>query len=237
MQAKTERFEMRLDQEMLGRVDTWRGQQVDLPSRAEAVRRLVDASLGRSDAGAIKLTDGETLILRMICEVYRHQKIRGEIDPDLVEKALLGGHTWALKWEYPGIFHGHEDDPRTVSEVVNFLDMWSFIESGYGNLPKEDKERIKLDAAPFGEHVAFRGFDGNNEDEHVGIAYFLIRSLGRFSIFKKRDLNSHVPVVGSYQRMFAVFETMRPNLAGRELRADEIIELLKAKLHPEHRDS
>jgi len=40
MQQKTERFEMRLDQGTLDQMDKWRSSQSDLPSRAEAVRRL-----------------------------------------------------------------------------------------------------------------------------------------------------------------------------------------------------
>jgi metal-responsive CopG/Arc/MetJ family transcriptional regulator len=43
---KTERFEMRLDPQMVARIDAWRRRQEDLPSRAEAIRRLIEASLG-----------------------------------------------------------------------------------------------------------------------------------------------------------------------------------------------
>ncbi len=45
MAPKTERFEMRMDPETLARVDEWRRKQPDLPSRAEAMRRLVDLGL------------------------------------------------------------------------------------------------------------------------------------------------------------------------------------------------
>ena len=46
MPPKTERFEMRLDLEMIERIDRWRREQPDLPGRAEAMRRLVDKALG-----------------------------------------------------------------------------------------------------------------------------------------------------------------------------------------------
>lgn len=42
---KSERFEMRVSEELLDRVDEWRRQQADLPSRAEAMRRLIEESL------------------------------------------------------------------------------------------------------------------------------------------------------------------------------------------------
>jgi hypothetical protein len=45
MPPKTERFEMRMEPETLKKVDDWRRTQPDLPSRAEAVRRLVEAAL------------------------------------------------------------------------------------------------------------------------------------------------------------------------------------------------
>jgi metal-responsive CopG/Arc/MetJ family transcriptional regulator len=38
----TERFEMRLGQSVLEKVDAWRAGQSDVPSRSEAVRRLVE---------------------------------------------------------------------------------------------------------------------------------------------------------------------------------------------------
>ena len=43
---RTECFEMRLDTSMLERVDAWRRKQEDSPSRGEAIRRLVEHSLG-----------------------------------------------------------------------------------------------------------------------------------------------------------------------------------------------
>jgi len=51
MPPKTERFEMRLELEMIARIDEWRRAQTDLPARAEAIRRLIEQSL----AGATDL--------------------------------------------------------------------------------------------------------------------------------------------------------------------------------------
>lgn len=42
---KTERFEMRANQEFLKKLDDWRRSQPDLPARAEAIRRIVDKAL------------------------------------------------------------------------------------------------------------------------------------------------------------------------------------------------
>jgi hypothetical protein len=41
---------MRVSEEFLRKVDNWRRGQADLPSRAEAIRRLIDQALGLSPA-------------------------------------------------------------------------------------------------------------------------------------------------------------------------------------------
>jgi uncharacterized protein len=236
MQAsKTERYEMRLDQRTLESIDTWRSSQADLPSRAEAIRRLIDVALFPSKEKEISITDGEKLLLGILGEIHKHLKVKGELEPDFIMDAIYGGHCWGLNWKYSGIFHGHEDSRRSVSQVVDILDMWSIIESGYAALTAKEKARVEKEAEPFGKNPRFRGFDGNNEAEHMGIAYFLIRKLERFSNFEGRDLNSHMPSLETYQRMFRIFEPMRLNLMGRELGATEIIEILNEMTHPENR--
>jgi uncharacterized protein YfbU (UPF0304 family) len=235
-EAMTERFEMRLGQSVLEEVDSWRARQSDVPSRSEAVRRLVETALGSSgEQRQIKLGDGEKLILIMLSQLFKQLKLKSEIDPNFVEAVIHGGHYWALDWQYPGIFHGHEDARTVVSEVGNILEMWSFLEDGVGKLSKKDKDRVAAEAEPFGKHVVFPGFDGNNEGEHLGIARFLIEELDRFAKFEGRDLNAHMPTLEAYRRMFSVFEPIRSTLTGRDLNAAEIIEILKAKLHPSRR--
>src|ERR1700693_5235013 len=110
-EAMTERFEMRLSQSVLEEVDSWRARQGDVPSRSEAVRRLVEEGLAsRSRERQIKIADGEKLILIMLCQLFKHLKVKdGEIDPAFVEAVIFGGHYWGLDWKYSGLFHGHED--------------------------------------------------------------------------------------------------------------------------------
>jgi hypothetical protein len=45
MEEKTERFEMRVPASFLKTIDDWRRRQPELPSRAEAIRRLVEIGL------------------------------------------------------------------------------------------------------------------------------------------------------------------------------------------------
>ena len=229
MMMKTERFEMRLDHETLQSVDTWRNDQPDRPSRAEAMRRLVDAGLSVSEKEAISISDGEKLILMMLCDRYIHQEVNGEVDPEFVNEAISCGHYWALDWKYD-LFHGHVDSPRVVSEVVAVLDMWSFVESSYEKLSTNDQERIRSEADPFDEK--FPGFAGNDEAYHLAIANFMINNLGRFGRFKGRNLNSHFPYIIDYQRMLIVFNPI-PMRARGALSASQIIDLLNAQRPPE----
>lgn len=45
----TTTFQLRIDPSFLKLLDDWRRQQTDLPSRSEAVRRLVEAGVGGAD--------------------------------------------------------------------------------------------------------------------------------------------------------------------------------------------
>jgi uncharacterized protein YfbU (UPF0304 family) len=228
----SERFEMRIDSELLDRLDQWRHGEDDTPSRAEAVRRLVEAGLAHDNKGrAPHFSDGEKLIAMMLGEMIKKLNIEVETNVDLVQKAILGGHYWALGWEMPGIFHGHADKQSRVRFVVDVLDMWSFIEEAFEKLGKGERKRLATEADPFGEHVEFPGFDGNNESEHFGIARFLVDDLQRFSRFREghRDLNSHSPTLEPYGRMLRAFEPIRKTLIGRRLSVDELVTILNSR--------
>lgn len=228
----SERFEMRIDSDLLDRLDLWRHGEDDTPSRAEAVRRLIEAGVAHDNKGrAPHLSDGEKLIAMMLGDLIKKLDVDVETNVDLVQKVIYGGHYWALGWEMPGIFHGHADKQSRVRFVVDVLDMWSFIEEAFEKLGKVELKRLAKEADPFGEHVEFSGFDGNNESEHLGIARFLVEDLERFSRFREghRDLNSHHPTLEAYGRMLQVFEPIRKTLVGRRLSVDELVAILNSQ--------
>ena len=181
----------------------------------------------------MNIKDTDKLILIMLSEIIEHLEIEGGIDPKFVQSAIYNGNLWGLKWQYPGIFDMEETPESVVREVGNYLDMWSILEEGYESLSDTDREKVATEAEPFGTDVQFRGFDGNNETTHMGAARFLIDDLDRFSRFADRDLNSHAPSIDGYQRMYLVFEPIRRTLTGRQLGADEIIQILQARRYPE----
>ncbi len=235
MPPKTERFEMRLEQTTLDRVDAWRAKQFDMPSRADAIRRLIETGFEGEKKPSVKIDGGERLILMMLRDMSKTLKVKGEIDPDFVAEAICGGHYWGLEWRYTGLFNGHEDSPANLSEVLDILDMWTLLEEAYAKLSAAEKDRIQIEVGALGKNVRFCGFDGNNEAERLGIARFLIEKMERFTSFKGRDLNSHSPTTATYQRMLSIFAPIRTTLVGRTLGVGEIISILKEQIHPAHR--
>jgi uncharacterized protein len=183
----------------------------------------------------MKLTDGEKLILTMLCELYEKLGIKGEIDSRFVKEAIVSGNLWGLKWNYGGLFHDYEASEDVLHETVDILDMWTFLESGYEKLTPEEKFRVEEEAAPLGKYVHFTGFDGNGEPEYNCVARFLIEQLDRFQNFKGRELNSHMPTLEACKRMLAVFGPLRSSLGNGQLTTEKIIDILKARIHPDNR--
>lgn len=228
MVPKTERFEMRLDMGLLDQIDDWRAHQSDIPSRGEAVRRLIETSLNTKSSGQLQLSQAERLNTWMLSEILLSQKnYENKESIKLIQDAIYGGHFWALNWELTGVLHNHSDRKEAVKLVVDTLDMWSFIEESFETLDSSDKQKIEAEIGSRGKNPVFFGFDGNNEGEYMGIANFLVNKMGRFERFKGRSLNSHTPVVERFSKMTAIFEKMRVSLVGRRLSATELIELLK----------
>ena len=225
MQQKTERFEMRLDLDTLKRLDDWRADQRDLPSRAAAIRRLVESGLSM-DEQRFRPSSGERLIIAMLCELYQHLHVDAGINPTLVDKASTGGHHWALEWEYD-LFRGPVDE-QVALEVSEILDMWWTIEWSYDQLSEEDQANLETDAGITREGARFRGFDGNEEFTHYDVVGVMIDRLGRFLHFKERDLNSHFPYLHRYRSMLALYEPMKQSLKGRNhLTSGQIAELVR----------
>ena len=91
----------------------------------------------------MELRDSEKLILFMLCEIYERVSIKDSVDPALVKEAIHSGNTWALKSQYPGIFDASESKQSVITEVKNYLGMWSYLERGFGALTPAEKSVSK----------------------------------------------------------------------------------------------
>ena len=235
---QSERFEMRMDRATIEQLDQWRATQPELPSRAEAVRRLVHAGLVASADDDMRPTLSEKLILSMLCDLARDRNDRERIDPDFVQYAIAGGHYWAIGQKYPDALGGRPDSPELVREVADILEMWNVLEYHFDHLGESDKGRVASEAAPYGTDVKFTGFYANEETPHLSVAEFLIEQIGNYPRFKGRSLNTTRPVVDWYRRMLQVYQSMQESLlAGRNrsLSASDIAALMLEQVHPDNR--
>lgn len=182
----------------------------------------------------MKLTDGEKLITLMLCELYDRLEINAEIDPDFLRTAIYTGNEWSLAWKYPGIPFEDQKDPEQLKEILDILDMWEHIELSYEQLSPEDK--AVLESQPFGKNPKFRGFDGNNEAEYIGITSILLNELDRFQRFKGRDMNAHAPTLEVYGRMLPAYH-LRRKQGWTLLGVSDLSEILSEMIHPENRKS
>jgi uncharacterized protein YfbU (UPF0304 family) len=183
----------------------------------------------------VKLSDGEKLILSMLCDIHKALKIDNST-ADLVSSAIYSGNLWGLGWGLTGILHGSEPTDEQVKETVEIMDMWYFLEVWHRELSVDDKNIVEQSAAPLGKVVHFNGFDGNGEAEYISIADFLIQKLDRFQSFKGRDLNAHMPTLDAHRRMMAVYSPLRAANRGAALAALQIADILKEQIHPENRN-
>ena len=231
MSGKTERIEIRLTPEGAQSVDEWRRHQIDHPSRAEAVCRLVEAGLNIPDAGAdfplIYLT------LQLVCDLHLRAGIESDqasLDAQFVRRMVQTGDLWALNWQYHLPWPSRwPEAPPAVQEVCDILEMYDLMEAGFEALPAEEREGLE-------KFRPVRGFDGNGESEQAHIASILEDDLERWPRFRGRVGNTHYPVMDTYRRMLRTFVPMK---AGAQMRpgctAAEIATLLQARIHPDHR--
>lgn len=183
----------------------------------------------------MKITDGEKLILLMLSELYDKLEVDGEIEPDFIRSAIFSSNLWSIPWKYPGIPFEEQDTPEIVKDVLDILDMWSFIEHSYEKLSEKDKTYLEKEAAPFGETPKFPGFDGNNESEYMSAASFIVNDLDRFDELRGRNFNSHCPSIDSYRRMLTVFQQIRKKLNYGPFSAEDLASILKERIHPSNR--
>ena len=120
---------------------------------------------------------------------------------------------------------------RARSEVHRILRMWAVIERTYGQLSEDERNRIEVEAHPFGHDVRFEGFAGNEETKHLRAARELVDL--EFDMFRGRDLNSHLPYLAAYRRMLRIFEDRLSTRPAGDLSVSDIIALLKEFQHPD----
>lgn len=180
----------------------------------------------------MKLTDGEKLILTMLSEIKQGLSLKGGVDAEFVGAAVSYGYDWAFDLESSGIQTEKNPIPGNVLEVMNILEMWSWLEADYNKLSNEDKALVR--EVNHGRDVYFPGFDGHRDE--LSIANFITHYLHRFNHFKDRNIpDSHGlgMDMDDYRRMLPAFERARE--LSNPLKGTGIINTLLGTVQPSYR--
>lgn len=178
------------------------------------------------------LSDEAKLIITMLADIHEALKIQGSVDPVLVREHV-GSDFWVVKDEYPGIFAAEERDKNDIKSVMDVLDMWRGIESGFDQLAPAEQNRVKAADGSNGNEPRFSGFDGHTDE--VSIARILIETQGRWAEFRGRELDAHMSNTEVHARMLEVFEERRSSRTFEPLDGDDIIAIMNARIHPSRR--
>ncbi|WP_311568389.1 YfbU family protein [Photobacterium arenosum] len=182
----------------------------------------------------MNLSKEQQLITLLLCEIHQALDIQDGLDSKLISKAITGGHQWALEWELEGSLiptENHTEEQLTF--VIDVLDMYDALEASYERFTDEECQLI-ADETQTEEPTRFPGFDGNNEFAYLSIAKFMVQDMeDRFTRFRGRIVNSHMPTTAIYERMLEVYRPLRPD--GFPLTPQAVIAILRARIHPDNR--
>jgi uncharacterized protein len=175
----------------------------------------------------MNLSEGERLILVMLCDIHKALNLKGTIDPDTLKPLILdaGKNGAAVN----GGASDHLDRTAVTTEVSEILDMWSAIERGYKHLSVDEKREVEIGAGPLGRGVRFSGFDAESEIAYRNAAHVLVEEAGQFERFQGRTLDAHMPALAGYRRMLRLYGPMRSVTGDRRLDVQQIIALANAE--------
>jgi uncharacterized protein YfbU (UPF0304 family) len=171
----------------------------------------------------LNLSEGERLILLMLCDLYKSMNLKCPIDPALFGPPLREG---------TGGASARPSTEAVADEVGAILDMWSAIERGYKHLSVDEKREVEAGAGPLGRGVRFSGFCADAEDPYCAAARALIEEAERFERFQGRNVVAHMPTLDGYRRMLRMFASMQPFTTGNRLGVRQIIDLANAEKYP-----
>ena len=177
----------------------------------------------------MNLSEGERLILAMLCDIHKALNLKGAIDPDALKPLILEAERNGAARAVNGASGDHRDRTAVATEVSEILDMWSAIERGYKHLSVDEKRTVEAEAGPLGRGVRFSGFDAESEIDYRDIAHVLIEETGQFERFQGRNLDAHMPALAGYRRMLRLYGPMRSVSGDRRLDVRQIIALANAE--------
>jgi uncharacterized protein YfbU (UPF0304 family) len=240
MRQKSERFEMRLDEETALAIDNWRDQHLGGASRAHAVRVLIERGVKTATS---RFSDGDKVMLVFLNHLLHHFGLAEATKLDVIIEGFRRGHHWAVDLEMgSSIFSLPSSSPSTATTVIATLEMWEVIERAFEGFT--DDQRAEVLAPTEGEMALqeagkelrarrpeFSGFDRRTEAELIEVAEFLVNKSGRFKRFRGRNLECTTvdPTQHYDSKRLEVYKEIRQTLAGRLPSPADVRKLLLAR--------
>lgn len=220
---RTERFELRLEEDLLKAIDAWRDRNSTGSSRAQAIRALIAEGLHKGNTS--RFSDGEKTILAFIAGLS--EKI-GKPDDRL--RLLLDGFStgnhWAADFEMGSLYAEPSTNLKDAKYVEEILEMWNIFENAFEVFNKEEKSFVMSETegesnlrqtgrVVHSRQIQFPGFNVNDETNLIHIAAFLISSKSKFSRFRDRNISSDSNASHNYSAKLEFFRQLKDNLIGR----------------------
>ena len=183
----------------------------------------------------MKISNSEKLIIMMLCEIFQKLELSKGFNSQFIEAAIGSGNTWAIEFEYSGIDFEDTELPELVSDVFDYIQMWELIEISYSRLTPEEKKSLEESVDYLDKSAKFPGFSELSEAPYLNVAQFIIKEMGRYTLFKDRDLDCHFPVVHQYNRMMEVYNSVNDLSHTNPLDLSQLVAILNARTHPDRR--
>ncbi|PQV51817.1 hypothetical protein [Paraburkholderia sp. BL21I4N1] len=222
---KTDRFEMRLEEDFAGRIDAWRDRHMSGASRAMAIRTLIERSLGGGDPSERVFTDGERTIIALMQPLF--EKIGAPIsDINAIVAGFKSGHTWIADQRMGSLYAPKQSVKADGDFVLEALEAWDIFERAFDALDEEGRASVlapserdlrlkEAGAEPPSREVKFAGFYAAREQKFGELAEFLTRSIGYFPRFVDRDMmGAQDTTLHHLQRKLDFYRSIKPRLIG-----------------------
>lgn len=234
---KNERIELRLNSELLDRIDEWKlkNRKTEM-TRSEIIRRLI---MNQTNNFALtmeqrfiallnieNLIQGAELGLNSIsknatCTFHNRSQFFDSDTLKLLRKSISEGHDWAIPQILNGVIF-KSDCNEDMEFVFNVLDFFRRLNHSITACSPEEQNIINKS-----DQFAFEGFDANNESELFTICDFIIHDLHRYEEQSNVDLHAHTPMYPKYKKLLEMAETI--NSPEYLWSFDEISKIIKYK--------
>ncbi len=193
-------------------------------TRTQAMTELIRVGLRGQPAASLPL--GDKLILSILCDVSRKVEAEGTIDPDFLEAAIKGGHSWAIEWEHPSLAHSHTNSQAAADFVISVLSMWKRIEESFGTLTEADKASM-LQKSGLAGAPQFPGWYSESESNYRSTARFMTERMNLFPMFIGRAAaDAGEPVVARYKQMLGILAEFETAGSDQPLSVAQLVSLL-----------